>query len=122
MNIVAQSLLPEESLEQVDFKIIKLKKMQYQLKQRDGTLTTFFHKETKETAEPAQLRTQSSNTTSETTEFESVALESVRPTKRAKVVFGSGSGGSASSTAAYSALLHECSEFKNSRDALLLKN
>lgn len=81
-----------------------------------------YEQQYKTISELAQLRTHSANDTAKTTELVPVATEGEQSAKRAKVVRGSGSGVSAPSTAAYSALLAERDKLRSRCETVILGN
>lgn len=121
-DIAVQSSLREESLEQLDTKLVELKEVPSQSERRNEELAALNEQQSKFTVVLAMLRMQSANNTAEKTNTGSVLMESERPAKRAKIVRGSGSGVRVPYIAAYSALLAEHDKLKNRFEALTLKN
>lgn len=72
MNIAVHRKQREESLEQVDAKLIKFMRVQSQSECRDGERTAIYDQQAKPTAELALLCTQSVNETTKMMESASI--------------------------------------------------
>lgn len=121
-SVSLQTTLRAESREQLDERTANLKEAQARLEMREDEFITMCVAQTKVATEKEQLRTQTGNKKLESVDVESVAKESERTVKRAKVIWGSEKNLWAPSTAAYSALLAERDEFKDRCNVLMLEN
>lgn len=99
-NVALQALLPEATREQLEAKVAKLKAKKSHWEIKNDEPTTLYGDRTIRAVELARLHTLKENKTSEFSKLGSVAKESERPAKCAKVVLGVKNCGNAPSTAA----------------------
>lgn len=120
MDVSLQTTLKVEACEQLDAKIVELRKMQSPLQKKVDELITRHDAQTKVAVELEQLCTSTAHKTFESVEVRSAAKDDERPAKRAKVNLASENSLGARSAVTYSSFFAERDEFKSGFETLML--